>query len=61
MNRLAMFSMWLVAASVSPAFASGYNRPVPQAQPATVELWFALASLCLCIALYVVHRVVKRR
>jgi len=44
-----------------PVFASGFERPVPLPRSATVELWFALASLMLCIALYAVHRVVKRR
>ena len=47
--------------SASPAFAESFERPIPQAQSATAEIWFGLASLLLCLALYAVHRVVTRR
>lgn len=47
--------------STSPAFAEGFERPLPQAQSATAEIWFGLASLLLCLALYAVHRLVARR
>ncbi|AEV39051.1 hypothetical protein PSE_4549 [Pseudovibrio sp. FO-BEG1] len=40
---------------------SGYQRPVPQPQSATAELWFLLATVMLVVSLYVVHRVVKGR
>lgn len=53
---LLMYVLVLVPASASP-----FDRPIPQPQSDMVELWFALASLLLCVALYVVHRVVKRR
>ncbi|WP_114008706.1 protein NnrT [Cohaesibacter intestini] len=43
------------------ALAAPYDRPLPQAQSATAELWFALASVTLIAALYCVHRVVSRR
>jgi len=58
--RIVLLTSMLVFAG-SPALASGFDRPIPQPQTATAELWFALASLSLCVALYVVHRVVKRR
>ena len=59
-SRVAMaISLFVVAGS--SALASGFERPIPQAQSETVELWFGLASLALCVALYAVHRVVKRR
>ena len=44
----------------SPSFAEGFDRPIPQAQSATAEIWFALASLALIAALYAVHRLVMR-
>ena len=40
------------------AVAAPYERPIPQAQSATAEFWFALASLAL---LYDAHRLVMRR
>ena len=45
----------------SRVFAAGFDRPIPQAQSATAELWFALASLALIAAMYAVHRLVSRR
>lgn len=43
------------------ASAAGYDRPIPQAQSATAEFWFAVASLALLASLYAVHRLVMRR
>jgi hypothetical protein len=45
----------------SPALAEAYSRPIPQAQSATAEFWFAFASLTLIAALYAVHRLVMRK
>lgn len=45
----------------APLWAAPFNRPMPNAQSATAEHWFALASLALVVALYVVHRIVKNR
>ncbi len=45
----------------SPAFATGYDRPIPQAQSATAEIWFAIASLALIGALWLVHHLVMRK
>ena len=44
-----------------PALAEGFDRPIPQAQSATAELWFALACVALVAALVVVQRLVARR
>lgn len=44
-----------------PIAAAALDRPIPQAQSATAELWFAGASLAMIIALYAVHRLVTRR
>jgi hypothetical protein len=44
----------------TPVFSEGYTRPIPQAQSATAEIWFAIASLALIAALYLVHRLVNR-
>jgi hypothetical protein len=44
-----------------PALAEAFNRPIPQAQTATAEFWFALASVALIAALALVARLVSRR
>ena len=43
------------------ALGESYNRPIPQAQSATAEFWFAFASLALIAALVLVARLVARR
>jgi hypothetical protein len=45
----------------TPAFAEGFNRPIPQAQSATAEFWFALGSIALVAALVLVQRLVARK
>lgn len=45
----------------SPAFAEGFDRPIPQPQSATAEFWYALACLALVAAMVVVQRLVSRR
>lgn len=44
-----------------PAFAEAYDRPIPQAQSATAEFWYALACLALVAAMIAVQRLVSRR
>ena len=55
-RRLALIAMLPTA-----ALAETFQRPIPQPQSATAELWFALASLGLIIALVAVHLLVRRR
>tara|TARA_R110002111_G_C5855359_1_gene360128 strand:+ start:414 stop:587 length:174 start_codon:yes stop_codon:yes gene_type:complete len=57
MRPLALIPMLLA----SPAFAEAFDRPIPQAQSATAEYWFGLASLALIIALVAVHLSVRRK
>lgn len=45
----------------TPAFAEAFDRPIPQAQSATAEFWYALACLALVAAMVVVQRLVARR
>ncbi len=45
----------------SPAAAENFDRPIPQAQSATAELWYALACIALVGAMIVVQRLVSRR
>ncbi len=45
----------------SPAFAEGFDRPVPQAQSATAEFWFAMASIALIVSMIAVQSLVSRR
>ncbi|MFT4794756.1 MAG: hypothetical protein ACJAVR_002501 [Paracoccaceae bacterium] len=47
--------------AIANAAAAAFERPVPQAQSATAEIWFAAASLAMIAALYAVHRLVTRR
>ncbi len=57
MRILALIPMLLA----SPLLAEAYDRPIPQAQSATAEFWFAGASIALIVALYAVHRLVMRK
>lgn len=57
MRWLAFFQMLAAA----PALADSFDRPIPQAQSATAEFWFALASVALVAALVAVQRLVARR
>lgn len=43
------------------ALASSFDRPIPQAQSATAEIWFAVASFALIAALALVARMVAKR
>jgi hypothetical protein len=45
----------------TPALAEAFERPIPQAQSATAEFWYALACLGLFAALVLVQRLVSRR
>jgi hypothetical protein len=44
----------------SSSIAQEFDRPIPQAQSATAEFWFALASIAMIAALVVVQRLVAR-
>jgi hypothetical protein len=57
MRALAIFLSLQIA---GPAWAN-FDRPTPQAQSATAEFWFALASVALVVALVCVFRIVARR
>lgn len=57
MKRLALLCATVLP---FPALAEAYSRPIPQAQSATAEFWFALASLALVGALVVVAKLVAR-
>ena len=58
MTRFILFCLALVPAG---AHAAAFDRPMPQAQSATAELWFAVASLALIGALALVAKLVARR
>ena len=45
----------------SPALAEGFDRPIPQAQSATAEFWYALACIALVASMVAVQRLVSRR
>lgn len=58
-----MRKVTLIIASLmaSPVLADGFDRPIPQAQSATAEFWYALACLALVAAMVAVQRLVSRR
>ena len=58
MTRLDLF---LIAILPTAALAEAFDRPIPQAQSATAEFWFFMASLLLIAALGAVGWLIKRR
>ena len=58
MRRLSLLITPLLA---SPVLADGFDRPVPQAQSATAEFWYALACLMLVLSMVAVQWLVSRR
>ncbi len=42
-------------------WAAGFDRPIPQAQSATAEFWFLLASVVLVLSLVAVGWLVSKR
>ncbi|MFA8386358.1 MAG: protein NnrT [Pelagibaca sp.] len=57
--RVLFIALALVAAN--PVLAEAFDRPIPQAQSATAEFWYAMACLALIGAMVVVQRLVSRR
>jgi hypothetical protein len=45
----------------SRLFADGFDRPIPQAQSATAEFWYASASITLVLSMVVVQWLVSRK
>lgn len=54
-------SVFFASLLATPLFAEAFDRPVPQAQSATAEFWFAIGSVALILALVLVQRLVARR
>lgn len=61
MTRLTMLPVLFGLLSLRPALAEEFQRPIPAAQTATVELWFALAALAFAASLAAVQWLVSRR
>lgn len=55
------FLTFCILACPVSALAQSFDRPIPQAQSATAEIWFAFASFALLAALAVVAGLVARR
>jgi len=51
----------LLALAPAAGHAGPFERPIPQAQSATAEFWFALAALGMVVTLAAVARLVARR
>ena len=45
----------------SPALAESFDRPIPQAQSATAEFWYAMACIALVASMIAVQKLVSRR
>ena len=45
----------------SPALAETFDRPIPQAQSATAEFWYALACIMLVLGMVAVQWLVSRK
>jgi hypothetical protein len=45
----------------STPLLAAFDRPIPQYQTATAEVWFGLASLALVAALALVNHLVMRK
>ncbi|KIT15735.1 hypothetical protein [Jannaschia aquimarina] len=58
MRILALLSAMLLT---KPAVADAFKRPIPQAQSATAEFWYAAACFAFLAALVAVQRLVARR
>ena len=51
----------LLCAYSTSSFAKEFDRPIPQAQSATAEFWYALACVTLVASMVAVHMLVTRR
>lgn len=51
----------LTSLMASPVRAEAFDRPIPQAQSATAEFWYALACIALVLAMVAVQQLVSRR
>ncbi len=51
----------LVVAFATAGRAEDFQRPIPQAQSATAEFWYAMACLTLVAAMAAVQWLVSRR
>lgn len=50
----------MICLIATTGLAQEFDRPIPQAQSATAEFWFALGSVALIAALVLVQRLVAR-
>lgn len=60
MKRLALFCALPFALPMA-ALAEPFDRPIPQAQSATAEFWYAFACITFVLALVAMARLVARR
>ena len=58
--RLLPLTTGIFCLIATSSMTAEFDRPIPQAQSATAEFWFALGSVALIAALVVVQRLVAR-
>ncbi|APG49179.1 protein NnrT [Phaeobacter porticola] len=56
---LSLTGVFVIASS--RLFAQSFERPIPQAQSATAEFWYALACIMLVLSMVAVQWLVARR
>lgn len=57
-----LFSMIILLCGLARSVsAEAFDRPIPQAQSATAEFWYAMACLTLLAAMVAVQWLVSRR
>jgi hypothetical protein len=60
MKRMTALCATLIALPVF-GWADAFDRPIPQAQSATAEFWYAFACIAFVAALVLMARLVARR
>ena len=57
-----MIRLILLAVTLpGPALATGFERPIPQPQTDSAEVWYLVASIALVVSLIAVQMLVRRR
>ncbi len=59
--RLLLTLTGVFSAVATSGMAEAFDRPIPQAQSATAEFWYAMACLMLILAMGLVQWLTSRR
>ncbi|MEM1046629.1 MAG: protein NnrT [Pseudomonadota bacterium] len=56
-----LISVVVAISILESGLAEAFDRPIPQAQSATAEFWYASACILLLVSMAAVHWLVSRR